>query len=73
MSLPFYIISMAGGFGASQLCWKYTESWRIAAQPGPTEGNARYERVKLIAFWCSIGAFLASMEGTAFILVWLGY
>jgi bifunctional non-homologous end joining protein LigD len=40
MNTSLIIVSMALGFGAGMLCWKCTESWRMAARPGPTEGNA---------------------------------
>ena len=71
MHTAFIIVSIAGGFGAGILCWKCTESWRIAAQPGPKEGNARYKHVELIAVWCSIGAFFVGIFATAFILLWM--
>jgi hypothetical protein len=65
------IVSIAGGFGAGILCWKCTESWRIGARPGPTEGNARYKRIELISVWCSIGAFFVGMFAVAQIVLLL--
>jgi hypothetical protein len=72
MYAAFIIVSVAGGFGAGILCWKSTERWRIATQPGPTEGNARHKRVELIAVWLSIGAFFVGVFVTGLVLRIMG-
>jgi len=73
MSIGLLIASCAGGYGAGMLCWKYTQSWRDAARPGPTEGNRRHQRIELIAAWCSIGSALVGAAITGNILVWIGF
>jgi hypothetical protein len=72
MHSSLIIVSMAIGFGTAMLCWKFSEPWRMAARPGPTEGNARYRKVEMITGLCSIGAFFVGGFAAQFLLLWLG-
>jgi hypothetical protein len=42
-------------------------------RPGPTEGNRRYNRIELIAIWCSIGSALVGVFVTGQILHLIGF
>jgi hypothetical protein len=44
----------------------------MAARPGPTEGNARFRKVEMIAGFCSIGAFFVGGFAAQYLLLWLG-
>jgi hypothetical protein len=72
MHSSLVIVSMAAGFGIGMLCWKCTEPWRMAARPGPTEGNRRSINVEMIAGFGSIGAGFAGGLAVQFLLLWLG-
>jgi hypothetical protein len=72
MHTSLIIVSMAIGFGGALLCWKCTEPWRMAARPGPTEGNKRLRNVEMIAGFCSIGAFFVVGFAAEYLLLWLG-
>jgi hypothetical protein len=73
MHTSLIIVSMALGFGAGMLCWKCTEPWRMAARPGPTEGNARFRKVEMIAGFCSIGAFFVGGFAAQYLLLAIGW
>jgi choline-glycine betaine transporter len=72
MYTSLIFVSMSAGFGAGILCWKFTEPWRLAAQPGPTDGNARLRKMEMITGFCSIAGGFAGGFAAQYLLLWLG-